>query len=111
MVFKDDLSCLWGLFDGYDNPEPIRKKRTVDKSLSKLNGHIEFINELIETDKTVHKKQRHTKLKIYKRLKEERGYTGSYTTVRNYVSSIVGNKKEMYVPLCHIPITHHFAKP
>ena len=103
MVFKDDLSCLWGLFDGYDNPEPIRKKRTVDKSLSKLNGHIEFINELIETDKTVHKKQRHTKLKIYKRLKEERGYTGSYTTVRNYVSSIVGNKKEMYVPLCHSP--------
>ncbi len=86
-----------------DNPEPVRKKRTVDRSQLKLSGHEEFIQELIEKDKTVHKKQRHTKLRIFQRLVDERGYTGSYTTVRNYVDSIIGNKKEMYVPLFHSP--------
>ena len=30
-----------------DNPEPIRKKRTVDESRSKLNVHKEFINDLL----------------------------------------------------------------
>ncbi|CAO4841871.1 MAG: hypothetical protein FADNKDHG_01114 [Holosporales bacterium] len=66
-----------------DNPEPIRKKRTVDESLSKLNGHKEFINDLLEKYKSVHKKQRHTKLRIYNRLVEEFGYTGSYQTICN----------------------------
>jgi transposase len=84
-----------------DNPEPIRKKRTVDESRSKLNVHKEFINDLLEADKSVHKKQRHTKLRIYNRLKEERGYTGSYQTICNYVSSVAFHQKEMYIPLIH----------
>ena len=50
-----------------------------------LEPYIPIIDKWLEQDKTKHKKQRHTAVRIYQRLKEEHGYCGSETTVRNYV--------------------------
>jgi transposase len=67
-------------------------------SLQKLQNSM-----ITRVDKRVHKKQRHTVQRIYDRLKEERGFTGSYPTVRLYVASRRLKSKEMFVPLSHEP--------
>lgn len=69
----------------------------------KLEGHTEFIDEILENDRTVHPKQRHTAQRILDRLKEERGYLGQYTIVREYVAKALKKKREMFVPLEHEP--------
>jgi len=43
------------------------------------------IDSWLEQDKTQHKKQRHTAVRIYHRLKQEHGYCGGESTVRHYV--------------------------
>lgn len=69
----------------------------------KLKDHKTFINEILEDDKGVHPKQRHTARRIFRRLKEERGYEGGYTTIRVYVAERRKKTKEMFVPLSHEP--------
>jgi len=67
----------------------------------KLAEHIVWIDDIIESDKKVHPKQRHTAIRIYNRLKEERSFTGGYTIVREYVAKQRLKSKEMFIPLSH----------
>jgi transposase len=69
----------------------------------KLDGHKEWVDEMLEADKKVHHKQRHTAKRLYERMKEERGYQGSYTPVRRYVAKKRLKSREMFVPLSHDP--------
>jgi len=50
-----------------------------------LEQYIPIIDGWLEQDKTMHKKQRHTAIRIYHRLKQEHGYCGGESTVRHYV--------------------------
>lgn len=50
-----------------------------------LGEFIPLINEWLEGDTKVPRKQRHTAKRIYNRLREEAGYTGSYSSVKRYV--------------------------
>jgi transposase len=50
-----------------------------------LSPYIEIIDNWLEEDKKRHKKQRHTAVRIYQRLKQEHGYCGGQSTVRHYV--------------------------
>ena len=38
-------------------------------------------DQILQQDKTVHRKQRHTKRRIFERLRDEHGYPGGYTVV------------------------------
>lgn len=69
----------------------------------KLDPHKKWIDEILESDKKVHKKQRHTATRIYRRLVEERGYTGKYTILRCYIAKHRLSLREMFVPLVHSP--------
>ena len=51
-----------------------------------LEKYIPSIDEWMEEDRKVTRKQRHTAMRIYHRLQEELGYSGSYSSVRRYVS-------------------------
>lgn len=62
-----------------------------------------LIDSIIEGDKTVHIKQRHTAIRILERLRDEHGFTGGYTLVREYVNGMALRNKEMFVPLAHRP--------
>ena len=62
-----------------------------------------FIDAILEGDKTVHIKQRHTAIRILARLRDEHGFTGGYTIVREYVNGMALRNKEMFVPLAHRP--------
>jgi transposase len=50
-----------------------------------LGTNIGIIDQWLAADKSQPKKQRHTAVRIYHRLKQELGFTGSETTVRRYV--------------------------
>ena len=82
---------------------PLGYQRKQDPATPKLSMHIEWLDEILESDKKVHRKQRHTATRLYQRLKDERDYTGGYTTIRTYVAKKRLNSKEMFVPLSHDP--------
>ena len=48
-------------------------------------------------------KQRPTAIRILARLRDEHGFTGGYTIVREYVNGMALRNKEMFVPLAHRP--------
>ena len=49
------------------------------------------------------KKQRHTAKRIFERLRDEYGFDGGYTTVKDYVREHRRPTLEMFVPLSHAP--------
>ena len=59
-----------------------------------LSPHIEKIKEWLEEDKKHWQKQHHTARRVYKRLTEECGYTGSYDTVRKYMKKVRTETRE-----------------
>ena len=71
-ALKDDWSE-----DKLPNLEP--------ESYPVLGEFIPTINEWLEKDKLVPRKQRHTGKRIYYRLCDEFGYTGSYSSVKKYL--------------------------
>ena len=62
-----------------------------------------WIDAILEGDRRVHKKQRHTAHRIFDRLRDEHGFTGGYTIVREYVAQAMLRTREMFVPLSHCP--------
>jgi transposase len=67
----------------------------------KLDVHAGFINEILTSDLTAPKKQRHTIQRIFERLRDERGFDREYMTVRDYVRPRRLSLKEVFVPLAH----------
>ena len=51
----------------------------------------------------VPRKQRHTAKRIFERLRDEYGFDGQYTIVKDYVREHRRRTKEMFVPLSHPP--------
>ena len=68
-----------------------------------LGPYIKIIDKWLEKDKGRDKKQRHTGVRIYRRLKQEHGYSGGETTVRRYVREakirLGQGDKEALIPL------------
>jgi transposase len=83
--------------------EPPGYRMEVPRSKPKLDEHLPWIREIIQTDKGMPPKQRHTAKKIWIRLCEERGFTGGYTIVREAVRDIKRTSKEVFMPLRHEP--------
>ena len=65
---------------------------------SKLDPHKGFIDSILESDKGVHKKQRHTAKRIHERLCEEEGFKGGYTLVKDYLQSKRRKSRESFIP-------------
>ena len=87
------------------NVEPPTLKAN-KKGVSKLDPFKPQIDAWLEADKLAPRKQRHTAVRIYERLREECGYEGCRTLVIVYVGE---KKKESktrsngYIPLVHKP--------
>ena len=80
---------------GYQRQQPIKRP--------KLGPWLGVIDAILEDDKQRPAKQRHTAKRIFERLKEEHGFTGGYTIVKDYVRSAELHSREMFVPLTHAP--------
>ena len=69
-----------------------------------LEKYIPSIDEWMEADRKLPRKQRHTAVRIYRRLVEEQGYQGSYSSVKRYVRKkkyVLKLASEGYLPLAH----------
>lgn len=66
------------------SPDPT--KRPVPRGEGVLAGHEGFIEQVLEDDKKAPRKQRHTAKRLFERLCQERGYTGSYRTLCKFVA-------------------------
>ena len=63
---------------GYQRQQPIKRP--------KLGPWVGVIDAILEDDKQRPAKQRHTAKRIFERLREEHGFTGGYTIVKDYGS-------------------------
>ena len=80
---------------GYRRQTPARRPK-----LEPLTGVIDLI---LEDDLRLPKKQRHTAKRIFERLRDEYGFGGGHTTVKDYVREHRRQTREMFVPLSHPP--------
>ena len=60
-------------------------RRSAPPRRPKLDPFTGIIEGILEDDRTNHRKQRHTAKRIFDRLREEYGFTGGYTIVKDYV--------------------------
>jgi transposase len=80
---------------GYQRTKPVRRP--------KLGPWLGVIDQIFKDDANLPKKQRHTAKRIWERLKDEHGFTGGYTIVKDYVREARRRQQEMFVPLAHPP--------
>jgi len=78
-------------------------RRTAQIKRPKLDGFTGFVDQWLLEDLSQNLKQRHTAKRVFERLRDEHGFKGGYTTVRNYVREHGRRSREMFVPLAHVP--------
>ena len=74
----------------------------MERGKRKLGPYLKRIEEMLEGDTELPKKQRHTAKRICERLWEE-GYPGGYTMVKDAVRLLKQVSREVYMPLVHQP--------
>jgi transposase len=87
--------CLYEAPPGYVRTKPVPRP--------KLGALIPVIDRILETDEGAPARQRHTARRIWQRLRDEHGFDGGYTTVKDYVRSARVRRREVFVPLAHPP--------
>lgn len=90
-----DKMLTYSVPPGYRRTAPIRRP--------KLDGFTGLIDQWLEEDLRRPRKQRHTARRIFVRLREEHGFAGGYTIVKDYVREHQRRRREMFVPLHHAP--------
>ena len=80
---------------GYRRQRPARRP--------KLDPYKGVMDQILEQDLSSPKKQRHTAKRIYERLRDEHGFPGKYTIVKDYVRERRRHTREMFLPLSPPP--------
>ena len=83
--------------------EPPGYRRRQPPKRPKLAPFTDIIDGILEEDRPVHRKQQHTAKRIFERLRDEHGFTGKETIVKDYVRERRLRRREMFVPLSHPP--------
>lgn len=80
---------------GYRRSKPVLRP--------KLEPFIGVIEAMLDEDTRRPSKQRHTSKRIFERLRDEHGFAGGITIVKDYVAGWYQRSREMFVPLAHPP--------
>ncbi len=80
---------------GYRRSEPVRRP--------KLDAFRGVIDRILDEDRSAPRKQRHTVKRIFERLRDEHGFEGGHTIVKDYVRERRLRSREVFVPLAHDP--------
>ena len=83
--------------------EPPGYRRRQPPKRPKLAPFTDIIDRILEEDRTVHRKQHHTAKRIFERLRDEHGFTGKETIVKDYVRERRRRLGEIFVPLSPPP--------
>ena len=87
--------CRFSLPPGYVRTKPVTKP--------KLGLLLPVVDAILEVDRVGPVKQRHTAKRIFERLRDEHGFGGGYTVVKDYVRIARARGRETFVPLSHPP--------
>ena len=85
----------------YSVPPGYRRRQPPGRP--KIGPYTGVIDRILEDDLGLPRKQRHTAKRIYDRLRDEYGFDGRYTIVKDYVRERRLRTREMFVPLSHPP--------
>ena len=80
---------------GYRQSQPRRKP--------KIGPFEKRIEQWLTEDRKMPRKQRHTAKRIWERLRDEEGYEGGYTAVKDTVRRLRETRQEVFMPLKHVP--------
>ena len=90
-----DKMLAFSVPPGYRRSKPVRRP--------KLDPFTGIIDQILESDTKVPRKQRHTSKRIFERLCDEYGFTGGITIVKDYIFAARQRQREVFVPLSHRP--------
>jgi transposase len=62
-----------------------------------------LVDAILDADADAPRKQRHTASQVFRRLRDEHGYDGSYDQVRRHVQARRRDRRETFIPLDHPP--------
>jgi transposase len=81
------------------HPEPLTRNRPAPK----LGPFQALIDRILTADGDAPPKQRHTAAQVFRRLRDEHGYSGGYAQVQRYVRRHRPRHEETFIPLGHLP--------
>lgn len=85
----------------HDEPPGYRQRQPRTKR--KLEPFLPIIRQILEDDRQAPRKQRHTAHRIFERLRDEHGYAGGETVVKDAVRAWKQSHQEVFLPLSHPP--------
>lgn len=85
------------------NDEPPGYRQAKQRPKPKLDAFLPVLRQMLEDDGKAPPKQRHTARRIFERLRDEHGYTGGETVVKDAVREWRISRREVFLPLSHPP--------
>jgi len=83
--------------------EPPGYRQQLPRRKTKLEPYLATIEEILAGDREAPRKQRHSARRIFERLRDEHGYEGGITQVKEAVARLRRHSAEVFVPLAHDP--------
>src|SRR3954465_1472148 len=84
-------------------PQPPGYRRSLPRRPSVLGPLLPVVHQILKDDRKAPRKQRHTAVRIFRRLRDEHGYSGGLTVVKDAVRAWRRSHAEVFVPLAHPP--------
>src|SRR5262245_6787081 len=85
------------------HPEPPAFRSPERRRPSALGPLLPVVYQILKDDRKAPRKQRHTAVRIFRRLRDEHGYRGGLTVVKDAVRAWRRSHAEVFVPLAHPP--------
>jgi transposase len=86
---------------GEPQPKPYTRSKSPPAPI--LGAFHGLIDAILEADEDAPRKQRHTAMQLFRRLRDEHGYPGGYDQVRRYSGRQRQDHRETFIPLAHDP--------
>lgn len=83
--------------------EPPGYRQSQPRPKRKLEAFLPVIHQILEEDRHAPRKQRHTSRRIFERLRDEHGFSGGWTVVKDAVRAWRQRQQEVFLPLSHPP--------
>jgi len=86
-----------------EQSEPRPYTQTKERSAPVLGRFQASIDQILADDEHAPPKQRHTAMQVFRRLRDEHGYSGGYAQVQRYLLKHRRQHRETFIPLAHPP--------
>jgi transposase len=83
--------------------EPPGYRRALPARRPTIEPVLPIIRAILDADQRAPRKQRHTAKRIWERLRDEHGFRGGYTVVKDAVRELKIGRQEVFLPLSHPP--------